>query len=96
MEIEIGASKEIYRAGDFLLVPPDKYHDYWFVGDQNVCLFVVVAPNHKYYRWKTSDFPPEAHQGAARWSTYTRPMTFHQTNISSAKRSRLRPAKVTR
>ena len=65
MEIEIGATKEIYRAGDFLLVPPDKYHDYWFVGDQDVCLFVVVAPNHKYYRWKTSDFPPEAHQGAA-------------------------------
>ncbi len=65
MEIEIGGTKEVYRAGDFLLVPPDKYHDYWFAGDQAVCLFVVVAPNHKHFRWKTSDWPPEAHQGAA-------------------------------
>ena len=65
MEIEIGATKQVYRAGDFLLVPPDKYHDYWLAGDQHVCLFVVVAPNHKHYRWKTRDFPPEAHQGAA-------------------------------
>ena len=65
MEIEIGATKQVYRAGDFLLVPPDKYHDYWLAGDEHVCLFVVVAPNHKHYRWKTRDFPPEAHQGAA-------------------------------
>ena len=65
MEIEIGGSKEVYRAGDFLLVPPDLYHDYWFAGNQAVCLFVVVAPNHKHYRWKTSDFPTEAHQGGA-------------------------------
>ena len=65
MEIEIGATKAVYRPGDFLLVPPDKYHDYWLAGDQDVCLFVVVAPNHKYRRWKTSDFAPEEHQGAA-------------------------------
>ena len=65
MEIEIGASKRVYGPGDFLLVPPDKYHDYWIRGDQHVCLFVVVAPNHKRRRWKTRDFPPEAHQGGA-------------------------------
>jgi mannose-6-phosphate isomerase-like protein (cupin superfamily) len=63
MEIEAGGSKQIYQAGDFLLVPPDKYHDYWFRGQDAVCLFVVVAPNHKHRRWKTSDFPQAAHEG---------------------------------
>ena len=63
MEIEAGGTKRVYQAGDFLLVPTDKYHDYWFRGDATVCLFVVVAPNHKHRRWKTSNFPQEAHEG---------------------------------
>ncbi|MEZ4666301.1 MAG: cupin domain-containing protein [Anaerolineae bacterium] len=63
MEIEVGGSKRVYNAGDLLLMPPDKFHNYWLAGDETVCLFVVVAPNHKAYRWRTEDFPPEAHSG---------------------------------
>jgi quercetin dioxygenase-like cupin family protein len=65
MEIETGGAKRIYNAGDFLLMPPEIYHDYWFKGDDPVCLFVAVAPNHKDRRWLTSDWPPQAHQGDA-------------------------------
>ena len=65
MEIEVGGSKRVYQAGDFILMQPFKYHDYWFKGDEPVCLFVVVAPNHKFNRWKTSDFPPHSHEGDA-------------------------------
>jgi hypothetical protein len=50
MRIETSGTKLVYREGDFLLMPSDKYHNYWFVGDKPVCLFVVVAPNHKYNR----------------------------------------------
>jgi quercetin dioxygenase-like cupin family protein len=65
MEILVGETKRLYRPGDFILMPPGKYHDYWFKGEDPVCLFVLVAPNHKYNRWRTKDFPPEAHQGDA-------------------------------
>lgn len=65
MEIEAGGTKRIYHDGDFLLMPPDKYHNYWFAGDKPVCLFVVVAPNHKHNRWKTDEFPAQAFEGDA-------------------------------
>lgn len=65
MEIEVGASKRLYKPGDFLLMPPNKFHNYWFKGEDPVCLFVVVAPNHKYHRFRTKDFPAGAHEGDA-------------------------------
>lgn len=65
MEIEVGGSKRLYGPGDFILMPPNKFHDYWFKGQDAVCLFVVVAPNHKYSRFRTRDFPPGAHEGDA-------------------------------
>src|SRR5262245_8510961 len=43
MEIEVGGSTRIYKAGDLVLMPPDKFHNYWFTGDETVCLFVAVA-----------------------------------------------------
>ena len=42
LEIEIGGSKRVYRPGDVLLMPPKKYHNYWFSGSDPVCFFVVV------------------------------------------------------
>lgn len=63
MEVEVGGSKRVYSAGDLLLMPPDKFHSYWFRGKDPVCFFVLVAPNHKYARFRTKDFPPGAHEG---------------------------------
>ena len=65
LEIEIGGSKRIYKAGDVMLMPPKKYHNYWFSGSEPVCFFVVVAPNHKYNRLRTKDFTPDSFEGEA-------------------------------
>ena len=65
LEIEIGGSKRIYKAGDFMIMPPNKYHNYWFKGDETVCFFVAVAPNHKYSRLRTKDFTPDNFEGDA-------------------------------
>jgi mannose-6-phosphate isomerase-like protein (cupin superfamily) len=65
LEIEIGGSKRVYKAGDFIIMPPNKYHNYWFRGDEPVCFFVVVAPNHKYRRLRTVDFTPDNFEGDA-------------------------------
>ena len=68
LEIEIGGSKRVYQAGDFILMPPKKYHNYWFHGSEPVCFFVVVAPNHKYNRLRTKDFTPDSFEGDAPWA----------------------------
>jgi quercetin dioxygenase-like cupin family protein len=65
LEIEIGGSKRIYRAGDFIIMPPGKYHNYWFAGTEPVCFFVAVAPNHKYRRLRTTGFTPDNFEGDA-------------------------------
>jgi quercetin dioxygenase-like cupin family protein len=65
LEIEIGGTKRIYTAGDFILMPPNKYHNYWFKGNDPVAFFVVVAPNHKYTRFHTKDFTPDMFEGNA-------------------------------
>lgn len=65
LEIEIGGSKRTYRPGDFILMPPKKYHNYWFKGTAPVCFFVVVAPNHKYNRLRARDFTPDCFEGDA-------------------------------
>jgi quercetin dioxygenase-like cupin family protein len=65
MEILVGGSKRVYHAGDLILMPPDKFHNYWFKGDETVCLFVGVAPNHKYHRRRIKNFRPGAHEGDA-------------------------------
>jgi mannose-6-phosphate isomerase-like protein (cupin superfamily) len=67
LQIEIGGSKRVYRAGDFILMPPKKYHNYWRVEEdgETACFFVVVAPNHKYNRLRTKDFTPDSFEGDA-------------------------------
>ena len=65
LEIEIGGSKRTYQPGDFVLMPPKKYHNYWFKGADPVCFFVVVAPNHKYNRLRAKDFTPDSFEGDA-------------------------------
>lgn len=65
LEIEIGGSKRIYRQGDFIVMPPNKYHNYWFAGSDPVCFFVVVAPNHKHNRLRHRDFTSDNYEGDA-------------------------------
>lgn len=65
LEIEIGGSKRVYHPGDFIMMPPGKYHNYWFSGSEPVAFFVAVAPNHKYNRLRAKDFTPDNFEGDA-------------------------------
>jgi mannose-6-phosphate isomerase-like protein (cupin superfamily) len=65
LEIQIGGSKRVYKTGDFVIMPPKKYHNYWFKGDETVCFFVVVAPNNKHNRLRAKDFTPDCYEGDA-------------------------------
>jgi quercetin dioxygenase-like cupin family protein len=65
LEIEIAGTKRVYRQGDFIVMPPNKYHNYWFAGSDPVCFFVVVAPNHKHNRLRHKDFTPDNYEGDA-------------------------------
>lgn len=65
LEIQVGGSKRVYGPGDFMIMPPNKYHNYWFSGEDTVCFFVVVGPNHKYNRLREKDFMPENFEGDA-------------------------------
>jgi mannose-6-phosphate isomerase-like protein (cupin superfamily) len=65
MDIQVGASKQRVGPGELLFMPPDRYHNYWLVGDETVCLYVLVVPNHKHARWRYKDFKPGAFEGHA-------------------------------
>lgn len=65
LEIQVGGSKRVYGPGDFMIMPPNKYHNYWFVGDDPVCFFVAVGPNHKYKRLRHENFTPDNFEGDA-------------------------------
>jgi quercetin dioxygenase-like cupin family protein len=65
LEIEVGGSKRVYKQGDFIMMPPNKYHNYWFKGSETACFFVCVAPNHKYKRLRDKDFTPDNYTGDA-------------------------------
>jgi quercetin dioxygenase-like cupin family protein len=65
MDIQVGESKQRVGPGELLFMPPDRYHNYWFVGEETVCLYVLVVPNHKYARWQYKDFKPGAFEGHA-------------------------------
>jgi quercetin dioxygenase-like cupin family protein len=65
MDIQVGETKQRVGPGDLLFMPPDRYHNYWLVGDETVCLYVLVVPNHKQARWRYKDFKAGAFEGHA-------------------------------
>lgn len=65
MDIQVGESKQRVGPGDLLFMPPDRYHNYWLVGDETACMYVLVTPNHKQARWRYKDFKPGAFEGHA-------------------------------
>ncbi len=65
MDIQVGESKQRVGPGELLFMPPDRYHNYWLVGEETVCLYVLVVPNHKHARWRYKDFKPGAFEGHA-------------------------------
>ena len=92
LEIEVGGSKRVYKQGDFIMMPPNKYHNYWFKGSETACFFVVVAPNHKYKRLRDKDFTPDDYRVMRPSPTSSRPIRCPRTSIFSARRSRCSPA----
>jgi quercetin dioxygenase-like cupin family protein len=65
MDIQVGETRQRVGPGDLLFMPPDRYHNYWLVGEETVCLYVLVVPNHKQARWRYKDFKPGAFEGHA-------------------------------
>ncbi|HEY3290196.1 MAG TPA: cupin domain-containing protein, partial [Anaerolineae bacterium] len=65
MDIKVGDSTQRVGPGELLLMPPDRFHNYWLVGDEAVCLYVLVVPNHKQARWRYKDFKAGAYEGHA-------------------------------
>ena len=65
LEIQIGGSQRVYGAGDFMLLPPRIYHNYWFRGSETACFCVVVAPNNKHNRLRAKGFTPDCYEGDA-------------------------------
>ena len=65
MDIQVGETKQRVGPGELLFMPPDRYHNYWLVGDETVCLYVLVVPNNKQSRWRYKDFKPGAFEGHA-------------------------------
>ncbi len=65
MDIQVGESRQRVAAGDLLFMPPDRYHNYWLVGNETACMYVLVVPNHKQARWRYKDFKPGAFEGHA-------------------------------
>lgn len=94
LEIEVGGSKRVYKAGDFLLMPPKKYHNYWFKGDETVCFFVVVAPNHKHNRLRTKDFTPDSFEGDAPYANVYQSETLPSNEHFQVQKITLQPGEV--
>lgn len=65
MDIQVGESRQRVGPGDLLFMPPDRYHNYWLVGDETACMYVLVVPNHKQARWRYKDFKSGAFEGHA-------------------------------
>ena len=69
LEIQIGSSQRVYGAGDFMLMPLGKYHNFWFRGTETACFFVVVVPNNKHSRLRAKNFTPDCYEGDAGFSS---------------------------
>ena len=91
LEIEIGGSKRVYGPGDFMIMPPNKYHNYWFKGDDTVCFFVAVGPNHKYKRLRHDGFTPENHEGDAPFANVFESDTLPSNEHFDCKKVTLQP-----
>lgn len=63
LQLTVGSEALELAPGDFVLVPPDTYHEPLNIGDTDVCLLVVVAPNWRDERWKPSDFVASDYEG---------------------------------
>jgi len=56
MRLTVGRTPIVLESGDYCLVPPGTYHEPLNVGDEDLCVWVVVAPNWRGCRWKAENF----------------------------------------
>src|SRR6185312_9668735 len=91
LEIQVGSSKRVYKQGDFIMMPPNKYHNYWFKGSETACFFVVVAPNHKYKRLRDKDFTPDNYTGDAPFANVFETDQLPSNEHFQTERIRLQP-----
>jgi len=65
LQLTVGSDVLTLEPGDFVLVPPDTYHEPLNVGGTDLCVLVVVAPNWRDERWKPSGFVDSDYAGKA-------------------------------
>lgn len=65
MKLVVGRDDLVLRAGDYCLVPPDTYHEPLNIGDTDLCVLVVVAPNWRHERLKPDGFADSDFDGRA-------------------------------
>lgn len=65
--LEVGDRDEIFEAGDFALVPPETPHNFHNGGEEDVCVFWLVAPHFFENKWRTEAITPaEMRRGVVR------------------------------
>jgi mannose-6-phosphate isomerase-like protein (cupin superfamily) len=65
LRVTVGSTELEMARGDYILIPPDTYHHPINLWENDLCLFVVVAPNWRDRRWKTSGFTEDDYKGSA-------------------------------
>jgi mannose-6-phosphate isomerase-like protein (cupin superfamily) len=65
LALTVGRQELVMRAGDFCLIPPNTFHDPRNGGDDDLGLFVIVAPNWRDRRWKIDGFEDADFDGTA-------------------------------
>ena len=63
MQLTVGAEKLELGPGDYVLVPPDTYHEPLNIGGEDLCVLVVVAPNWRDRRWNPEGFVDSDYTG---------------------------------
>src|SRR3954471_10430124 len=56
LDLTVGRTQVNVGAGGYCFIPPDTFHDPHNPGPDDLCLFVIVAPNWRDRRWKTDGF----------------------------------------
>lgn len=65
LELTVGRTPLRLEAGDYCLVPPDTFHSPKNIGEDDMLVFVLVAPNRSELPWKASGFVPTDYDGTA-------------------------------
>lgn len=95
LALTVGRVTARLKTGDYCLIPPDTFHDPAIAGADDLCVFVVVAPNWRDRRWKTSDFTDENYAGQPAVASTTVPGPLPSDHLIESSVDELAPGAMT-